>query len=189
MNPQGVEVTGFKKPTPEELAHDFLWRIGNAVPGPGQIGIFNRSQYEDVLVVRVHELVPREEWESRYERINAFERALTDDGVTLLKVYLHLGYEEQRERLLARIDDPRKHWKVNPGDVDERALWPQYRAAYAAVLQRCSDVPWYVVPADRKWYRNWAVSSLLLATLREMDPRYPATDVDLDALRARLAEG
>ena len=186
VNPQGVAITSFKKPTPQELEHDFLWRIGQAVPEPGQIGIFNRSQYEDVLIVRVHDLVPAQEWEGRYASINAFEKALVEDGVTLVKVFLHLGFAEQKERLLARLDDPSKHWKLNPGDLDERAKWPEYQRAYAAMLQRCSAVPWYVVPADRKWYRNWAVSSLLVAALRELDPQYPRVDLDLAELRARL---
>ena len=186
VNPQGVTITSFKKPTPAELEHDFLWRIARAVPEPGQIGIFNRSQYEDVLIVRVHDLVPEPEWEGRYAAINAWERSLVEDGVTLVKVFLHLGFAEQKKRLLDRLDDPSKHWKLNPGDLDERAKWPEYQQAYAAMLQRCSEVPWYVVPADRKWYRNWAVTSLLVAALREVDPQYPSVDLDLAALRARL---
>jgi PPK2 family polyphosphate:nucleotide phosphotransferase len=189
VNPAGLRITSFGKPTEEERAHDFLWRIENAVPPPGYIGVFNRSQYEDVLVVRVHDLVPPDEWEKRYELINAWEAAQAAAGVTFLKVFLHISYDEQRERLLARIDDPRKHWKVNPGDIDERALWGKYREAYAEVLRRCStDVaPWYVIPADRKWYRNWALSHLILETLEEMDPQWPVRpELDLDGMSSAL---
>ena len=189
VNPAGVQVTSFGKPTEEERAHDFLWRIGNAVPPPGQIGVFNRSHYEDVLVVRVHDLVPPAEWQQRYELINAWEAEQAAAGVTFLKVFLHISYEEQRERLLARIDDPRKHWKVNPNDVVERAHWEDYRTAYAEVLRRCSTevAPWYVIPADRKWYRNFALAHLLLETLREMDPQWPVRpELDLDGMRSAL---
>ena len=189
VNPVGVRITAFGKPTEEELAHDFLWRIEKAVPPPGYVGVFDRSQYEDVLVVRVHDLVPREQWEQRYDLINAWEAAQVAQGVTFLKVFLHISYDEQRERLLARIDTPQKHWKVNPGDIEERKLWPAYREAYAEVLRRCStDVaPWYVVPADRKWYRNWALSHLILETLEEMDPQWPVRpELDLDGMRAAL---
>jgi len=175
VNPAGVRITSFGKPTPEELKHSFLWRITKAVPPPGYLGVFNRSQYEDVLVVRVHDLVPPEEWEKRYDLINAWEAKQVAAGVTFVKVFLHISKKEQRERLLARLSDKTKHWKVNPGDIDERALWESYREAYAAVLERCStDVaPWYVIPADRKWYRNWALTHLLTETLEEMDPQWP----------------
>ena len=189
VNPAGVRITGFGPPTDEERSHDFLWRIERALPPVGVIGVFDRSHYEDVLIVRVHDLVPRKEWETRYDRINAWERELVDDGVVLLKVVLHISPEEQRERLLARLDDPTKHWKVNPGDVDERRHWDEYQEAYEAVLARCSTdaAPWYVVPADRKWYRNWALSHLLLETLRGMDLAWPERpDLDLDALRRAL---
>jgi PPK2 family polyphosphate:nucleotide phosphotransferase len=189
VNPAGVKITGFGKPTKEELRHDFLWRIEKAVPPPGYIGVFDRSQYEDVLIVRVHDLVPQSEWEKRYDLINAWEAAQAAAGVTLLKVFLHLSYDEQRERLLARLDNPRKHWKVNPGDIDERARWADYREAYAEVLRRCStDVaPWYVIPADRKWYRNWALSHLLLETLEELDPQWPERpELDFAGMRAAL---
>ena len=189
VNPVGVRITGFGPPTDEERSHDFLWRIERALPPVGVLGVFDRSHYEDVLIVRVHDLVPRTEWETRYERINAWERGLVDDGVVLLKVVLHISPEEQRERLLARLDDPTKHWKVNPGDVDERRHWDEYQEAYEAVLARCSTdaAPWYVVPADRKWYRNWALSHLLLETLRGMDLTWPERpDLDLDALRRAL---
>jgi PPK2 family polyphosphate:nucleotide phosphotransferase len=175
VNPAGVRITSFGKPTPEELRHNFLWRITKALPAPGYLGVFNRSQYEDVLVVRVHDLVPREEWEKRYDLINAWEAKQVASGVTFVKVFLHISKKEQRNRLLARLDDVRKHWKVNPGDIDERAKWEDYREAYAAVLERCSTdaAPWYVIPSDRKWYRNWALTHLLAETLEELDPRWP----------------
>ncbi|MDP3713339.1 MAG: polyphosphate kinase 2 family protein [Mycobacteriales bacterium] len=190
--PAGLRVTSFGKPTDEERAHDFLWRIERALPAPGNVAVFDRSHYEDVLVVRVHDLVPRDEWESRYDRINAWEAELAAQGTTLLKVFLHLSYDEQRERLLARLDDPAKHWKVNPADLTERGHWAEYREAYQAALERCStDVaPWYVVPADRKWYRDWAVAHLLHETLSELDPQWPARpDLDLAGMRDALREG
>jgi PPK2 family polyphosphate:nucleotide phosphotransferase len=188
MNPQGLRITSFKAPTPTERRHDFLWRIGRAVPAPGYVGIFNRSQYEDVLVVRVHSLVPESEWSTRYERINAFERGLQDDGVHIVKVFLHISRKEQASRLLARLDDPTKHWKYNPADVDERAFWDQYMTAYADVLERCNPggTPWFLVPADRKWYRNWAVGRLVLEALQDMAPQYPPTDFDVTAERQRV---
>jgi PPK2 family polyphosphate:nucleotide phosphotransferase len=188
MNPQGLRITSFKAPTAAERRHDFLWRIRRAVPAPGLVGIFNRSQYEDVLIVRVHELVPESEWSTRYERINEFERELVDDGVHLVKVFLHLSREEQKQRLLARLDDPSKHWKYDPHDVGEREFWDRYAAAYADALERCStpSAPWYVVPADRKWYRNWAVGRLLLEALEDMAPVYPPADFDVTAERLRV---
>jgi len=188
VNPAGVQITSFKKPTRAELRHDFLWRINRAVPTPGQLGIFNRSQYEDVLVVRVHELVPKSEWSSRYDRINNWERQLVDDGVHLVKVFLHISKEEQLARLVARLDDPDKHWKFNPGDVDERLLWDDYTRAYAETIAKCSTeyAPWYVVPADRKWYRDFAVTSLLVEALTAMAPQYPPAAFDVDEQRARV---
>ena len=189
VNPVGVRIAGFGPPTDEEKAHDFLWRIERALPPCGAIGVFDRSHYEDVLIVRVHDLVPQSEWETRYDRINAWEQQLVDDGVVVVKVMLHISHEEQRERLLARLDDPTKHWKVNPGDVDERRHWDEYMAAYEAVLARCSTpaAPWYVVPADRKWYRNWALSHLLLETVRGMDLQWPSPDgLDLAGMRRAL---
>ena len=188
FGPIGVQYTGFKKPTEEELEHDFLWRIRLRLPAPGIIGVFDRSHYEDVLAVRVHELVPREEWESRYETINAFESELASSGTTVQKVFLHVSYEVQRERLLRRLARPDKHWKFNEADIDERARWDEYRVAYDAVLERTSTAaaPWYVVPADHKRYRNWAVAELLRETLAELDPRYPQPDLDVPRLRARL---
>ena len=191
VNPAGVRITSFGPPTEEERAHDFLWRVEKAVPEPGYLGVFNRSHYEDVLIVRVHDLVPQQEWEQRYDRINAWEAALAGQGVVFLKVFLHISKEEQRERLLARLDDPTKHWKVNPGDVDERQHWDAYQEAFAVALQRCStDVaPWHLLPADRKWYRNWALTHLLVETLEAMDPQWPTPEgLDLDGLRRRLTE-
>jgi PPK2 family polyphosphate:nucleotide phosphotransferase len=190
VNPAGVHLTSFKKPTPEELTHDFLWRIASQVPLAGQIGVFNRSQYEDVLVVRVHDLVPKEEWSRRYAKINDFERRLVRQGTVVVKCFLHISKDTQRERLLARLDDPTKYWKYNPGDVDEREYWADYQEAYAEALRRCNTVgaPWFVVPSDRKWYRNWAIASLLLETLRKLDPQYPPADFDIEHERQRLAE-
>jgi PPK2 family polyphosphate:nucleotide phosphotransferase len=187
-SPGGVDVTSFKRPTPEEAAHHFLWRIRKALPQPGVIGVFDRSHYEDVLVPRVHELVPENEWRRRYEEINTFEAALVDGGMSVIKCFLHISYSTQRERLLARLDDPAKRWKFNEGDIDERAYWSDYQAAFTGMLQHCSPphAPWYVVPSDRKWYRNWAISRLLLETLTELDPHFPERDLDLDRLRARL---
>lgn len=189
FGPIGVEYTAFKKPTSEELSHDFLWRIDKRVPPPGHVGVFDRSQYEDVLVVRVHDLVAKSEWESRYDRINEWEEGLVARGVTIVKCFLHISFKTQRERLLARLAEPSKHWKFNAGDVDERAYWSEYAAAYEAALTKCNTehAPWYVVPGDDKSYRNWAVSELLRETLEELDPQYPQPDLDIDNLRARLA--
>ncbi|POX52303.1 PPK2 family polyphosphate kinase [Streptomyces sp. Ru72] len=191
LNPAGCRIHAFKSPTPEERRHDFLWRVVKALPRPGEIGIFDRSHYEDVLIAKVRSLAPYDEIESRYDRINGFETSLTDDGVTIIKCFLHISYEEQRRRLLKRLDKPHKRWKFAPGDLDERALWPAYQRAYETALTRCATpaAPWYLVPADHKWYRNWAVSSLLLEHLRELDPQYPAADFDVDEYRALLAQG
>ena len=188
VDPQGCMITSFKAPTREELAHDFLWRVRKRVPGPGKLGVFDRSHYEDVLVVRVHDLVPRSVWSRRYATINRFEAQLAMRGVRLVKVFLHLSAEEQRRRLLARLDDPTKHWKFNPRDVDERARWADYQAAYEAALERCNtDVaPWYRIPADRKWYRNWAIASLLVEQLEDMKLTWPKGDFDVEEQRARL---
>ncbi|HEX6681823.1 MAG TPA: PPK2 family polyphosphate kinase [Candidatus Limnocylindrales bacterium] len=191
MNPQGLRIVAFGPPTSQELKHDFLWRIRNALPKPGLIGVFNRSHYEDVLVVRVNRLAPKKVWQARYQIINEFERELTATGITMIKVMLHISFEEQRKRLLARLDDPTKHWKYNPDDVDNRALWPAYQEAYHDALARCSTdlAPWYVVPADRKWYRDWAVAHLLLSTLTGLNLRYPRADYDVARERERLEEG
>jgi PPK2 family polyphosphate:nucleotide phosphotransferase len=186
--PIGVQYTAFGKPTKEELRHDFLWRIKKHVPPPGVIGIFDRSHYEDVLIVRVHDLVPPEEWEQRYDKINAFERNLVAHGTTVLKVFLHISNERQRKRLLRRLKRPDKHWKFNVADLDERALWPKYQEAFQAMLERCDtpDAPWYVVPSDSKKYRNWAVAQLVLETLQSLDPQYPQIELDVPALKERL---
>lgn len=189
VDPQGLRITSFKKPTPEELEHDFLWRIEKALPQPGKIGIFDRSQYEDVLIARVRELAPAEEIERRYGAINDFEQAYVEGGGTIIKCLLHITADDQKERLTARLDDPTKHWKYNPGDVDERALWDDYQRAYDLVLERCSTepAPWYVVPSGRKWYRNWAVATLLLEHLRALGLTWPSADFDVDAEKARVA--
>jgi PPK2 family polyphosphate:nucleotide phosphotransferase len=188
VDPQGCTIASFKAPTKEELAHDFLWRIRRRLPGPGKLGVFDRSQYEDVLVVRVHGLVPRSTWSRRYAAINRFEARLVTDQIRLVKVFLHISREEQRQRLLARLDDPTKHWKFNPRDVDERAFWGDYQEAYAAALERCNSdaAPWYRVPADRKWYRNWAIASLLVEQLEDMKLTWPKADFDVEEQRARL---
>jgi PPK2 family polyphosphate:nucleotide phosphotransferase len=188
LNPQGVQITSFGPPTAEERSHDFLWRIRQAVPGPGYVGVFNRSHYEDVLVARVHRLVAEEVWTGRYGQINDFERTLVADHVTVIKVMLHISYAEQRRRLRDRLADPTKQWKYNPGDVDERRRWPDYQAAYADALARCStdDAPWYLVPADRKWYRDWAVARLLRDTLADLHLEYPPPDFDVTAEQARV---
>jgi PPK2 family polyphosphate:nucleotide phosphotransferase len=184
VNPQGVKVTSFKKPSAEELAHDYLWRVHDHTPTRGEIAIFNRSHYEDVLVVRVHDLVPEEAWRRRYRHINEFERMLADEGTTILKFFLLIGLDEQRERLQARLDDPTKTWKFNTGDLAERERWPEYRAAYEEAITETSTAwaPWYVVPANRKWYRNLVVSSALIAALERLDPRYPEPEPGLAGL-------
>jgi PPK2 family polyphosphate:nucleotide phosphotransferase len=188
VDPQGCAITSFKAPTREELAHDFLWRIRRRLPGPGKLGVFDRSHYEDVLIVRVHNLVPRTTWMRRFAAINRFEARLADDDVRVVKVFLHISKEEQRQRLLARLDDPTKLWKFNPHDVDERASWADYQEAYAAALERCNNdtAPWYRVPADRKWYRNWAVANLLVEHLEDMKLPWPKPDFDIEEQRARL---
>lgn len=188
MAPIGVRYIAFKKPTDEERAHDFLWRIRKGLPEPGVIGVFDRSHYEDVLVPRVHELVPAEELARRYEQINEFEAELVAGGMTLIKCFLHISYDTQRERLLARLDDPQKRWKFNPGDLDERAKWSAYVAAYEAMLESCNTdaAPWYVVPSDSKTYRNWAIAELLRETLEELDPQYPKQNLDVEPFRQRL---
>lgn len=183
FNPQGCVVSSFKVPTPEERARDFLWRVHRRVPGTGLIGIFNRSHYEDVLVVRVHSLVPEEVWRARYEQIRNFERLLHETGTRVVKFMLHISRDEQRERLQARYDDPAKHWKFSLGDLDERKRWDDYMAAFQEALSETSteNAPWYVVPANRKWFRNLAVARILADTLAEMAPDYPeAPDLPAD---------
>jgi PPK2 family polyphosphate:nucleotide phosphotransferase len=175
VNPQGVRVASFKVPTPVELDHDYLWRVHQQTPGRGEIVIFNRSHYEDVLVVRVHSLVPRKVWERRFEHMNKFEKTLADEGTTILKFFLHISPEEQRDRLLARLDDPTKRWKFNPGDLEERKLWNEYLKAYEEALSRTSTpwAPWYVVPADRKWYRDLVIATIMVETLEKLGMKYP----------------
>ena len=185
LNPAGVVITSFKKPTAEELAHDFLWRIDNALPAAGMIGVFNRSQYEDVLVVRVHDLVPESEWSTRFDRINEFEYRVVDAGCHVVKVMLHISKGEQKQRLAERLEDPAKYWKYNPGDLTERSFWDDYQAAYQDALTRCSTdaAPWYVVPGDRKWYRDWVIANLLVDPLRDMNPTYPPANFDVKEQR------
>jgi len=183
FNPQGSPVTSFKVPSAEELAHDYLWRVHRAMPRKGEIGIFNRSHYEDVLVVRVHQLVPRSVWSKRYDQINAFERHLTENGTIILKFFLAIDRDEQRERFQARYDDPTKRWKFSMGDLEERKLWDDYQAAFDDALSRTStdDAPWYVIPANRKWFRNLAVASILADTIGDLKPRYPPVAADVPA--------
>lgn len=184
VNPQGVRVTPFKAPTEEELGHDFLWRVHPHAPRRGDIAIFNRSHYEDVLVARVHRLVDEAVWRGRYRHINQFEALLADAGTHVVKVFLHISREEQARRLHARLDDPTKRWKFRRGDLAERERWDEYMAAYEEAIARTSteQAPWYVVPADHKWFRNWAVSRIVVETLEAMDPRYPAPAEDLDGI-------
>jgi PPK2 family polyphosphate:nucleotide phosphotransferase len=173
--PLGVSVTAFRRPSEEELAHDFIWRVHKVCPRRGTIGIFNRSHYEDVLVARVRGLAPSATIEQRYEQINAFEQMLTENGTTILKFMLHISKEEQRERLLARLEEPESRWKFDPGDLDDRRHWDDYQAAYETMLERCSTphAPWHVIPADRKWVRNALVAAIVRAKLEAMDPQYP----------------
>lgn len=184
FNPQSCQVTAFKTPSAEELDHDFLWRIHRAAPGRGEVGVFNRSHYEDVLIVRVHNLVPKKEWHSRYDRINAFEQLLADGGTKIVKIFLHISKDEQRERLQSRLDDPTKRWKFRRADIDERLLWGDYVRAYDDALTRCNTAaaPWYIVPANKKWYRNLVVSRILRQVLADMNPQFPPPEEDLDGL-------
>ncbi|MCW2493244.1 MAG: polyphosphate kinase 2 family protein [Frankiales bacterium] len=188
VGPAGVSIRSFKKPTAEEAAHHFLWRIRKALPAPGLIGVFNRSHYEDVVITRVHDWIDDETRDQRIEEIKTFETQLSESGTTILKCFLHISYAEQRQRLLARLDDPTKHWKFNPADIDERAYWSDYQAAYATAIARTSTdtAPWYIVPSDTKWYRNWAVGRLLSEALDDQHLEYPPADFDVDAARARL---
>jgi len=182
VNPQGVRVQNFKVPTPEELAHDYLWRVHKVVPGRGEITVFNRSHYEDVLVVRVHDLVPKAVWRKRFDQINEFEKLLAENGTTILKFFLHIDRDEQKERLQARLDDPSKQWKFRLGDLDERKLWDKYTAAYEDVLNRTSAeyAPWYIVPANKKWYRDLVISTVLVETLKGLNMSYPPSEENLE---------
>jgi PPK2 family polyphosphate:nucleotide phosphotransferase len=190
VDPQGVSITSFKAPSDEEKEQDFLWRIRKALPTKGRIGVFDRSHYEDVLIARVRSLAPEEEIERRYEAINEFETEVAGAGITMIKCMLHISAETQKERLLARLDDPTKHWKFNPGDIDERGRWGDYRRAYEIALERTNIevAPWYVVPSDRKWYRNLAIGRLLHETLTNMAPTWPKADFDVDEQRRRLQD-
>lgn len=184
VNPQGVRVASFKVPTPEELDHDYLWRVHKQTPAKGEIVIFNRSHYEDVLVVRVHELVPEKVWKKRFDQIKSFERQLVEEGTIILKFFLHIDMDEQKERLQARLDDPTKNWKFNPGDLKERARWDDYIKAYEDVLNETStdEAPWYVVPSNKKWYRNLVIASVLVDALEKLDIQYPLPEGDLTGI-------
>lgn len=185
MNPQGCRAYGFKQPSAEELAHDFLWRIHKAAPAKGEVAIFNRSHYEDVLLVRVHDLVPKSVWSKRYDLINDFERLLVNNGTQIVKFFLHISEDEQLRRFKQRIDDPARNWKISDADYKERAYWADYQKAYEEALGKCSTehAPWYIIPANHKWFRNLAVSEIIVTTLQAMDPKIPAPSVDLDAIK------
>jgi PPK2 family polyphosphate:nucleotide phosphotransferase len=187
-DPAGVHVASFGRPTPEESEHDFLWRIRRQLPRPGKLGVLDRSHYEDVLAARVRKAVDKRTWSRRYDAINRFEAELAEGGTTIVKCFLHISREEQRERLLARLDDPTKHWKYNPHDLEDRALWDDYAAAYADALERCSTeaAPWHIVPADRKWFRNWAITQLLCEALEGMRLRWPEPAFDVEEERRRV---
>lgn len=190
VDPQGVRITAFKAPTPEELERDFLWRVREQLPEPGIIGVFDRSHYEDVLIGRVRELAPPEEIERRYDAINEFEAELVTSGTVILKCMLHISADEQKERLQKRLERPDKHWKFDPGDIDDRSLWPAYQEAYGIALERTNTevAPWHVVPSDRKWYRNLAVGRLLIDTLEGLGLRWPPAGFDVDEQLRRLEE-
>lgn len=184
VNPQGVRVANFKVPTAIELDHDYLWRVHQQVPSRGEIVIFNRSHYEDVLVVRVHQLVPEQVWSRRYAQINDFERLLAEEGTTILKFFLHISLEEQKERLQARLDDPTKRWKFRLGDLAERKLWGEYEHAYQDAISQTSTewAPWYIIPADRKWYRNLVIATVIVNTLKKLDMSFPEAEEDLEGV-------
>lgn len=190
MNPQGTRVTSFKVPSKAEMAHDFLWRCHRAAPRTGTVGIFNRSHYEDVLVVRVHDLVPREIWSKRFEHINAFERLLADKGTVILKFYLHIDRDEQLERFKKRIDNPKKNWKISDADYSERPHWDAYTEAFEDALSKCSTdiAPWFVIPANRKWARNLVIADIVADAMRSLDMRFPKPDVDMDEIRRKYHE-
>ena len=185
VNPQGVRVVSFKVPAGREMRQDYLWRVHANCPGHGEIGIFNRSHYEDLVAVRVHELVPEKQWRRRYHHIEEFERLLSDEGTRIVKIFLHISPEEQRGRLQARIDDPKKNWKFRTGDLEDRARWDDLMAAYEDALTKTSTewAPWYVIPADRKWVRNVAVSTLLVETLEAMNPQYPPPEIGIGSIK------
>lgn len=184
VSPQGVRVTSFRRPTPTELDHDYLWRVHAQTPETGEVVIFNRSHYEDVLVVRVHELVPEKVWRKRYDQINEFEQLLAENGVTILKFFLHISRDEQKKRLQERLDDPSKRWKFQHGDIEERKLWDDYIQAYRDAIEKTSTewAPWFVVPANRKWYRNWVVGSAIVHTLEKLHMEYPQPDLSKEVI-------
>jgi PPK2 family polyphosphate:nucleotide phosphotransferase len=188
-NPQGIRYASFGKPTDEELSHDYLWRIRRALPPAGHVGVFDRSHYEDVLAVRVHDLVPPDVWGARYDEINAFEKELVDDGTTIVKVAMFVSLDEQKKRLTKRLRRPDKYWKFNPSDIDERKLWPKYQEAYQAMLDRTSTeyAPWHVIPCDRKWYSRLAITELLIEALDGLELSWPEADFDVKAEKKRLA--
>jgi PPK2 family polyphosphate:nucleotide phosphotransferase len=187
LNPQSCRVASFKKPVGEEAEHDFLWRIHRALPGKGEIGIFNRSHYEDVLIARVDKLVPGKVWKKRYQHINDFEQEIADSGTTILKFFLHISKDEQRKRFQARLDDPTKHWKLSPSDFTERKRWDEYQTAFEEMIERCSTpwAPWYVVPANYKWFRNYVVARAIVRTLEEMNPQFPPAVVDVSKINLK----
>jgi PPK2 family polyphosphate:nucleotide phosphotransferase len=189
-NPQGIRYASFGKPTDEELAHDFLWRIERALPTPGHIGVFDRSHYEDVLIVRVHNLVPPDVWDARYDIINDFEKRIAANDTTIIKVAMFVSLDEQKKRLAERLERPDKYWKYNPADIDERLLWPKYQEAYQAMLERTSTdyAPWHVIPCDRKWYGRLAITELLIEALEGLDLSWPAPDFDVDEEKKRLSD-
>ena len=187
MNPQGCPVTGFKVPSKEEAAHDFLWRYHKATPAKGQVAIFNRSHYEDVLVVPVHNMVPKEIWSKRYEHINNFEKLLYDNGTQILKFYLHIDAEEELERFKIRIDDPARHWKISDGDYAERPFWDAYTAAFEDALSKCSTkhAPWFVIPSNHKWFRNLAISRIVSEALESLNMKFPEPTVDINEIKKK----
>ena len=189
VNPMGVRYTAFGPPTEEERRHDYLWRIRKALPTPGHMGVFDRSHYEDVLIVRVHNLVPPEVWGARYDEINAFEKELVDDGMKLVKVAMFLSRDVQKKQLLQRLDDPTKYWKYNPADIDERGFWREYQEAYQVMLERTSTehAPWYVVPCDKRWYSRLAITELLIEALKSFNLAWPPADFDIKLEKKRLA--
>ena len=187
LNPQGCRVYNFKIPSPEELAHDYLWRIHQATPRKGYVAVYNRSQYEDVLVVRVHDLVPKDVWSKRYDEINAFEEQLTNNGTHILKFYLHIDKEEQLERFKERLEDPKRHWKISESDYAERGYWDDYRKAYEDAISKCSttSAPWYIIPSNYKWFRNLAVSQVLVHTLESLNMKFPKPTVNIEEIKKK----
>lgn len=184
VDPQGIEVSAFKKPSEEELAHDYLWRIHQHVPANGMISVFNRSHYEDIIAVKVKKIFPESVWSKRYRHIVEFERMLAEEGTKIVKIFLNISNGEQKERLQARLDDTAKHWKFNPGDLDDRARWDEFMVAYSELISRTStdDAPWYVIPADRKWYRNLTVSQIVIDALKSLDMEYPQIEWDPETI-------